>query len=349
LSAYRAASHARWAEGLIDRQPGFHWRSFELPGRYFAWRIRGNPLSWLDEFALALRQEGAPDALIATSMVDLATIRGLHPALADVPALLYFHENQFAYPRSDRQTTSIDAQMVQIYSALAADHVAFNSDYNRRSFLAGVDELLRSMPDCLPGGLTERIEARSRVLPVPIASEPAASVERDGNRIVWNHRWEYDKNPDRFADAMIALHDRGMDFRLALLGPRPNTPPRALARLREVLPDRIVIDESLPGPAYRAELARSGIVVSTALHEFQGLSVLDAVQAGCVPLVPDALCYPEIYPAAYRYDTAVPNALESRLAQWLSGERPEPPDVRPWGASQLDLIWRRALDTLIRA
>jgi len=209
LSAYRADSHRRWADGLVARYPAFDWRRLELPGRHFAWRIRGNPLSWLYAFDAAV-----PDAIVATSMVDLATIRGLNPRFGRVPTLLYFHENQFAYPRSEGQTTSIDAQMVQLYAALAADRVAFNSEYNRASFLGGVDALMQRMPDCVPDGLAERIEARSELLPVPVdAVAPVTS--RDPRLIVWNHRWEYDKDPDLFTEAMIRLAERGVSFRLA--------------------------------------------------------------------------------------------------------------------------------------
>lgn len=43
------------------------------------------------------------------------------------------------------------------------------------------------------------------------------------------------------------------------------------------------------------------LVISTARHEFQGLSMLEAACAGLTPLVPDALSYPEYFPAACRY------------------------------------------------
>ena len=109
LSAYRSDSHAYWADWLRREFDDIDWRALELPGRHFAWRIRGNPLSWLD----ALPAE-KPDRLLATSMVDLATLKGLHPNLADVPALLYFHENQFAYPLSDDQVRSVEPAMVQV-------------------------------------------------------------------------------------------------------------------------------------------------------------------------------------------------------------------------------------------
>ena len=52
---------------------------------------------------------------------------------------------------------------------------------------------------------------------------------------------------------------------------------------------------------YRALLARADVVLSTALHDFQGLSILEATAAGCLPLVPDRLAYPEIFPPCCRY------------------------------------------------
>jgi hypothetical protein len=137
LSAYRADSHAAWADWLVSNHFSIEWHRLELPGRHFRWRIRGNPLSWLD----ALPQQ-TPDLIIATSMVDLATLKGLHPRLANVPAYYYFHENQFAYPVSEQQVQSIEPQMVQLYGALTADRLLFNSAFNRDSFLDGVKSLL---------------------------------------------------------------------------------------------------------------------------------------------------------------------------------------------------------------
>lgn len=337
LSAYRAESHAAWADWLVSAFSEFEWQRLELPGRHFSWRIRGNPLSWLD----ALPGE-TPELIVATSMVDLATLKGLHPGLAGVSTVLYFHENQFAYPTSDAQTTSVEAQMVQIYAALAADRVLFNSDYNRRTFLDGIDALLERMPDRVPENVSGRIAEKSAILPVPIEPIPMGE-SKDANLIAWNHRWEYDKNPDLFADAMIALAERGVDFRLALLGQRHRETPGALNRLREALPGRIVADGALPAAAYREVLGRAGIAVSTAIHEFQGLGMLEAASAACLPLVPDALCYPEIYPAEYRYPAGDRSALVNRLTKWLSGGAPAPVNVERWSAPQLEWAWRRSL------
>jgi glycosyltransferase involved in cell wall biosynthesis len=337
LSAYRANSHAHWADWLQDQLTEFDWQCLELPGRHFAWRIRGNPLSWFDSLP-----EQTPGLILATSMVDLATLKGLHPRLAGVPCWYYFHENQFAYPRSDRQLSTVEASMVQVYGALAADRVLFNSEWNRQSFLAGLTALLEQMPDQVPEGIVERIRQRSTVLPVPVEPIPPTS-HRDPGLIVWNHRWEYDKNPALFARAMLALDTLGLDFRLALLGQRGTRPVAALEQLRAQLGRRIVADGHLERAAYRTLLGSAGLVVSTARHEFQGLSVLQAVSAGAIPLVPDALCFPEQYPQANRYPVDDEAALVQRLVECLGGNRPEPVDVSAWLASETGPRWQQAL------
>ncbi len=340
LSAYRADSHAAWADWLLDTFPEVDWRCLELPGRHFPWRIRGNPLSWLDALP-----DDRPDRILATSMVDLATLRGLHPALGRVPVDYYFHENQFAYPRSARQLRSVEPQMVQLYGALCAGRLLFNSRFNRDSFLEGVDCLLRRMPDQVPVGVSARLAARAQICPVPILSPPSQSpaAQRQSDLVVWNHRWEYDKAPEVFAEAMLRLAAEGVGFRVALMGGRHRRIHPALQRLRDQLSDRIVVDGRLPATEYRHWLAQAGIVVSTAIHEFQGLAVLEGVSAGALPLVPDALCYPEQYPAPYRYPAGNVDALVARLAAWLRGQRPPVPDVTVWQAATLYRPWRTLL------
>ncbi|HEY5432889.1 MAG TPA: DUF3524 domain-containing protein, partial [Coriobacteriia bacterium] len=59
--------------------------------------------------------------------------------------------------------------------------------------------------------------------------------------------------------------------------------------------------------------------VSTAVNEFFGLAMVEAAYAGCFPLVPDRLAYPEIYPQEMRYGSG--EALVARLRS-LIVERP---------------------------
>ncbi len=349
LSAYRSESHASWVNWLSNQQDlPVRFRIFELPGRYFRWRIRGNPLSWMAEFRDALRQE-CPHHILATSMVDIATIKGLHPELAGTPVTLYFHENQFAYPVGDRQHSSIDPQMVQLYGALASERCLFNSRFNLESMLQGVAELLRKLPDAVPDNVVDQLRAKSSVLPVPVDTVNIDTVTIDTTPekidsapvILWNHRWEYDKRPDRFEALLDAVGSRDIDFQLALLGPRPSKVPVELSRIRTRYADCIIADGMVPRVEYEALLKRAQVVVSTADHEFQGLSMIEAVSAGAIPVVPDALCYREQYPDCCRYTPGdVDDAADRMTDALLNGQKV---DISRWTTVSTRELWRNLM------
>jgi glycosyltransferase involved in cell wall biosynthesis len=117
----------------------------------------------------------------------------------------------------------------------------------------------------------------------------------------------------------------------------------ALERLRSELPDRIVADGFVPKDEYRSIVAKVGIVVSTAAHEFQGLSVLEAVSAGAIPVVPDALCYPEQYPEEFRYRSGDVAQLTNRLEAMLSSSDTRTSDMAKFFGTHLLAAWRRVL------
>jgi len=336
LSAYRSQSHAAWADWLTHTFTEINWCTLELPGRHFRWRIRGNPLSWLHKLP-----EETPDLILATSMVDLATLKGLHPRLANIPVIYYFHENQFAYPTSKQQHDSVDPQMVQLYGAIAANQLVFNSNYNRETFLTGIDKLLQMLPDEVPENLTNDLRDKSKILPVAI--KPIQSQEnKNPQLILWNHRWEYDKAPDVFADALIQLNNLGIDFKLALLGERASKTPDALRRIETNLADKIIVNGNVNKEQYQDYLSKSSIVVSGAIHEFQGLAIMEAVSAGAAPLVPDDLCYREQYVELYRYKPNNSASLTEKLKYFLS-EKPTTPNISHWFESTLKEKWRKLL------
>ncbi|HCG79376.1 MULTISPECIES: tRNA-queuosine alpha-mannosyltransferase domain-containing protein [Thalassolituus] len=344
LSAYRSESHASWVNWLSNQQDcPVRLRIFELPGRYFRWRIRGNPLSWMAEFRDALQQE-QPHHILATSMVDIATIKGLHPELADIPVTLYFHENQFAYPVGDRQHSSIDPQMVQLYGALTSERCLFNSRFNLESMLEGVTELLRKLPDATPDHVVDELRAKSSVLPVAVETVNTDTIPAQTGTmpmILWNHRWEYDKRPDRFEAVLDMLANRGVDFQLALLGPRPEKVPGELSAIREKHAARIVADGMVPRAEYETLLKRARVVISTADHEFQGLSMIEAVSAGATPVVPDALCYREQYPGRFRYTPGNIEEAADRVSDAL--QHSSPVDISRWTASHTGELWRNLM------
>ncbi|QFU76503.1 DUF3524 domain-containing protein [Halioglobus maricola] len=311
LSAYAAQSHRYWQRGLKQMFTDWAWTELELPPRYFSWRMRGNPLTWSQTERATLEQ--GYDLLVATSMVDLATLRGLVPALTRIPTVLYFHENQFEYPQDRQQHNLLEAQMVSLYAALAADCLLFNSGYNRDTFLAGVDTLLSRMPDHVPSGIPGQLATRAEVLPVPLLAgpeiiEPGEWPGREGVypqrplRLLWSARFEHDKGGEELAAILAGLEVAELDYELALTGQQFRNSPAVFEQIAVDFAHRLVSFGYVESLAEFHTLQRNAdIVLSTAQHEFQGLAVMEAAAAGCVPVVPNSLAYPEIYPAELCY------------------------------------------------
>lgn len=361
LSAYHAASHDYWLQGLLKAFPGYHWKVLTLPPRYFNWRIRGNPLSWIAAESATLSLDY--DLLIATSTVDLATLKGLVPSLAQCPTAVYFHENQFAYPPSPQtRQQRVEPQMVNLYAALAADQLWFNSAFNRDSFIAGCQALMRALPDHLPDAQwIAALGERASVLPVPLQAVDVRPKTASGTlRVVWNHRWEYDKGIETFCAAINLLCERGIELELTLLGQRFRQCPAAMESLIQRLEsgrdsvtltnNRFIDDRD----DYLRVLAGQDVVLSTALHDFQGLAVMEAVQAGCLPLLPDRLCYPEFFASEYLYaanaDSGEAEALVDKLSHWIAqaASRPPIPELSALEWPTLRAVYQQRIEALSR-
>lgn len=330
LSAYHTDSHQSWCDGLMAQFPEHHWTLLSLPGRYFSWRIRGNALSWAcGEFP---EIDANYDVLIATSMVDLAALRGLKPHLGQIRCILYMHENQFAYPANAQQFQSVEPAMVNLYSALAADRVLFNSEYNRQSFLQGTENLLRKLPDHAPLGLLEKIHDKSQILPVPLNLDQCRAMRPiQGHaplKVLWNHRWEYDKGPDTLAALIQQVESRGLPIEFYLLGRQFRQTPKALQTILASHPACIKHSGFLPKSEYLSLLATCHVALSTALHEFQGLALLEAAAMGAIPLAPARLAYPEWLTAEHLYADhqgdaqAESAAIIERLLAWHTSPPP---------------------------
>ena len=335
LSAYDTDSHKAWCQGLMAHLPHHQWQYLTLPGRFFSWRIRGNGLSYAyGEHAQILSQ--ALDLIIATSMVDLATLKGLVPNLANVPSLMYFHENQFAYPKSDAQHTSIEPQMVNLYGALSADLVVFNSGFNQSSFMAGATDLFKRLPDHAPLSALDAIAEKSCVLPVPIetttSSVNAALEKGQSLKVIWNHRWEYDKGPETLARviALSAQHEVNVTF--SICGMAFRNIPQAFKSLQKDMPKHLTHMGRFENKAeYKRQLSDHHVVLSTAHHEFQGLALLEGAAHGCVPLAPNRLAYPEWVSCECLYDSGTieneATAIVQTLARWQSQGLPPQSNV----------------------
>lgn len=316
------AAHSRHRVALLSLPIDGGWR----------WRMRGGAISLA---RMALERELRPDLIVATDMLDLATFRALTArALGHVPAAVYFHENQLTYPLPPGRQRDLGLAWVNYTAALAADAVIFNSAFHRRDFLAALPGLLGRYHDFRELATIDAIAAKSIVLPPGI---DLAALDLGGGQtwealetsqvhpppptLLWNSRWEYDKQPEIFFQALEELESRGVDFRLIVAGEPidPNAPAFAAARARWA-PSIAHWGYAGGRGAYAALLRRADIVVSAALQEFFGIGVVEALYCGCVPVLPHRLNYPDLIPpelhgeALYRRDADLADALARAIA-----------------------------------
>ena len=336
--------------------PEFDWTLKTQPGRHFSWRVRASGWLW----ALADDPELSEnyDRVVATSLCEVVTLKALCPALRDTPLWLYFHENQFAHPIGDRQWAGHQQgwQFQSIQNALCADRIDFNTAFNRDTFLEGARRLLKKFPERLPGRPLRRLAENSGVLPVPLTERFAPLRDAPKNRrlIVWNHRWEWDKQPERLLRALAGLCDEGVDFELAMLGSGGGRKAGEFDDYRQLLGRRVRHWGEADEATYAAYLREAGIGVSCALHDFQGLAMLELAQAGATVVVPRRVAYPECLPEARFYDGAAEDAekdiadLKDALREVLGGDQPSSPihpDQLPHWNSLAEAYRRRIAET----
>jgi glycosyltransferase involved in cell wall biosynthesis len=333
LEPYYGGSHRAVLDGLV-RTVDAEWTLLTLPARKWKWRMRGAAITMAAEACVLADDhtagggEGTPwDLVFASTFVNLAEFKGLAGAgIAAIPAIAYFHENQLVYPNRHEAEWDFQFPLTNITSALAADRCLFNTRWNLEQFVSQAAPFLKRFPDHHPSGVAERIAAKSAVLAPPFDPAPLDAtmppVRGVRPRIVWPHRWEHDKDPEAFFAAVSALAAEGLEFEVAVAGQAFRETADTMQAAAAALGDRLVhVGEPASRAEYAALLASADIAVSTAANEFFGLAMIEASYAGCFPLVPDRLAYPEIYPTEFRYGHA--DALVAKLRSLIL-ERPAP-------------------------
>lgn len=315
ISPYHGGSHQAWAEGY--RQ--FSQNTVDLltlPARFWKWRMHGGAATLARRF---LQSNVNPDLILASDMLDLTTFLALtRRRTSRIPAAVYMHENQLTYPLPKdgskgpmrRQLGERDRHyaFINYASMLAADRIFFNSNYHKESFFAALPNFLKHFPEYNELSSTAILRDKSDVLPVGIdlrrldrqaEDPPAAAAQQEPPLLLWNQRWEYDKNPEDFFAALTALANEGLSFRVALCGQQYGQQPAVFAEGQAQLGRRVIHAGYASPERYAQLLWEADITVSTAVHEFFGISIVEAIYAHTFPILPARLSYPEIVPARH--------------------------------------------------
>ena len=303
IEPYFTGSHKQWAESY-KRNSSHNIKILSLKGQFWKWRMHGGAITLAKMFNA---MDWLPDLIFATDMLDLNTFLSLTRNKSNgIPTAIYFHENQLSYPwspsdRDIKNKRDSHYGFINYSSAFAADKVFFNSEFHMKSFFNALIPFLKQFPDYQELDTVDVIKKKSEVLylGMDLRRFYNYTFERDLKpNILWNHRWEYDKNPQSFFSILKKVKNGGNDFGLIILGENFSKSPKIFEESKKEFVNQIVhwgyVDSF---EEYAKLLWKSHIIPVTSNQEFFGGSVMEAIYCGVWPILPNRLTYPELLPS----------------------------------------------------
>lgn len=299
IQPFYGGSHQAIMEGWI--QHSIHrWQELRLPPRHWKWRMRHGAVYFADQVDRQWQDGTRWDSFFTTDMLNVAEFKGLLKTSAKhVPIGVYFHENQIAYPNQRPDERDLHFAFTNLTSILAADYVWFNSEFNRASLISGLRQAASKWPDFAPiqeiGSITARSQIEAPGIHLPPPPNPHFGSASGPVHLVWAARWEHDKNPAGFLQILQELKRSGLDFRVSVIGQTFRRQPPEFEQIRLEFRDQIEHWGYQPDrESFWKVLFDSDIFISTAVHEFYGLAVMEGLAAGLIAILPNRLAYPEI-------------------------------------------------------
>ena len=326
IEPYYGGSHRAWADGYKNHS-AHDVILLTLPAQFWKWRMQGGAISLS---RMIQEQQIQPDIILASGMMNVATFKALTAEyLGNIPIATYFHETQLTYPQNRRQRHGWRYGFINYVSMLASDWSFFNSLYHRNIFLKTAPNMLKHFGDYNELSSIDHVRQTSSVLPLGLdlsrfdvfkPTQPPSQTKTP--LIIWNHRWEADKNPSVFFKTLYKLADDGIAFEVAITGENFRQVPEEFEQARKMLGKRVVQFGYLPSfDDYAQLLWEADYVISTSYQDFFGGSIAEAIYCQCTPLLPKRVNYPNLIPADAQ-DTCLfkGNSLHPKLEHHLTNE-----------------------------
>ncbi len=316
ISPYHSGSHQAWAAGWMAHT-SHNMTLLSLPGRFWKWRMQGAAVTLARQF---LQSPTVPDVIVADDMLDLATFMALtRKKTAGVPVVLYMHENQVTYPLPEnpksgpmRRNWGVRERaygLLNWKAMLTADQIWFNSEYHRHIWFEALPLFLKHYQEYRELETIPDLKKKSHVMPVGVESPSGSPASHSLPLILWNQRWEFDKNPAGFFAALAAVQKQGLSFQLAICGENFQKAPQPFLNAQQQFKNELIHFGYADPARYGELLWEADVTISTAYHEFFGISMVEAIMAQTFPILPNRLSYPELLPEKYHrtclYHTAV--------------------------------------------
>lgn len=262
-------------------------------------------------------------------MLNLAVFKSLcKKDISDTKFIMYFHENQLSYPWSPNDSDTknnrdLHYAFINYTSSLISDYNFFNSKYHYNSYITELKKYLNKMPDLQNKDTIKKIEDKSEVLYLGCELKNIFSEESIENKnkpiILWNHRWEYDKNPDLFFKTLFEVKKEKVDFSLIVVGKQYSEYPEIFNIAKRTLKNEIIyFGYAESRIEYLSLLNKADILPVTSNQDFFGISIMEAICSNCYPILPNRLTYPELFDMDNNIFYNKNNELKNKIIESLT-------------------------------
>ena len=162
----------------------------------------------------------------------------------------------------------------------------------------GIKRLAKRLPDHSPAKQIDEISNKSAVqhpgVHIGSGGDGKPAFDSGPLQILWAARWEHDKGPEMLEAILERLFEASDDFEISIVGQQFRQQPAEFNSIKNRFGSKIRRWGFLERGQYDQALLESDIFLSTAHHEFFGLSFVEAVCNNSFPIVPNRLAYPEL-------------------------------------------------------
>ena len=297
IEPFYTGSHKKWID-TYKKYSKHNIKILGLPGKKWKWRMHGGAITLAKMYN---RLKDNFDLIICSDMLNLPVFKSLCNNKRPIKTIMYFHENQLSYPWSPLDKDLVLKRDLHYYyinytSSLVSDYNYFNSIYHLESYIKGLKKYLKKMPDLRNHDTIDEIYNKSSVLPIGCNLENFDKTKVESPIILWNHRWEYDKNPELFFKILFKLKNENIDFKLIVLGEKYKEYPEIFDIAQRKLKNEIIhFGYCKSQIEYINWIKMSNILPITSNQDFFGISIVEGVGYGNYPILPKRLSYPEIF------------------------------------------------------
>ncbi len=302
LEPFQEKSIGNWARQLMQHIPSINKIPVADPKRSLKRSYIESGVKYIDWFKQNFYKQEMDMMIMSESLNYLPLYTMYREYFKALPTVMFVHCTELDFHPLIRSQSSMWGELGTM---TVVDRVHFFSEASKRLTLSRGKEYLSDLQ-------LEKIEKKSRVMPLPMYLKDLDDwsmplpAQRTVPTIMFNHRLDPDKQYLTFFNALDAVFDKGIDFRVYICG-QPSSSKRdpVVQKFLQKWGSKVLHYGLVTDRKVYADLLKQSEFVVNACEEVMGISACEAAYCGAWPIVFNAGALPDIFPfeASDRFNT----------------------------------------------